>query len=53
MIANRRAPSTPHPGGAHFLYGDGSVHFLQETIDLAIYQALSTKSGSEPVTGGP
>lgn len=29
-----------HPGGANFLYGDGSIHFLAETIDHHTYQLL-------------
>ena len=36
-----------HPTGANFLLGDGSVRFLKETIDPAIYRKLSTKSGAE------
>jgi len=36
-----------HPGGAHFAFGDGSVIFLDENIDLATYRALSTKAGEE------
>ena len=36
-----------HPGGAHFCLADGSVHFLSETIDHTLYQALSTKAGGE------
>lgn len=36
-----------HPGGAHFLYADASVHFLQETIELALYQSLATRAGGE------
>ena len=33
-----------HPGGAQFLFGDGSVHFLPETIDHWNYQYLGGKS---------
>ncbi|QDT98968.1 DUF1559 domain-containing protein [Gimesia aquarii] len=38
-----------HVGGAHFLYGDGSVHFISENVDLGVYQALSTIQGGEVV----
>jgi len=37
-----------HPGGAHFCFADGSVHYVSETIELAVYQGLSTKAGREP-----
>jgi prepilin-type N-terminal cleavage/methylation domain-containing protein/prepilin-type processing-associated H-X9-DG protein len=36
-----------HPGGAHFVMADGSVHFVNESIDGAIYRGLSTRNGSE------
>ncbi len=36
-----------HPGGAEFLLADGSVRFLPETIDLAVYRALGSKDGGE------
>ena len=39
-----------HAGGAHFVFGDGHVSFLEETIDLATYRALSTRAGGEMVT---
>ena len=39
-----------HRQGAQFLLGDCSVHFLKETITLSVYQALSTRSGGEPVS---
>jgi len=38
-----------HPGGVHFLYGDGSVQRINNTIDLAVYQALCTIAGGEAV----
>ncbi len=33
-----------HPGGANFCLGDGSVHFLSETIDHWLYQYLGAKA---------
>ena len=39
-----------HPGGAHFLLLDGSVHFFDETIELRILQALATRAGSEQLS---
>lgn len=37
-----------HPTGAQFLFGDGSVKFLKESIDIRkVYWALSTRNGRE------
>jgi prepilin-type processing-associated H-X9-DG protein len=36
-----------HTGGANFLFGDGSVHFLSSGIDPATYQGLMTIAGGE------
>jgi prepilin-type processing-associated H-X9-DG protein len=36
-----------HPGGANFVMADGSVRFVQETIDFRVYQALSSIQGGE------
>jgi prepilin-type N-terminal cleavage/methylation domain-containing protein len=39
-----------HPGGVHFLCGDGSVQRINSQIDIAAYQALCTRGGGETVT---
>ena len=36
-----------HPGGCNFVMADGSVHFVNETIDRMIYRGLSTRNGGE------
>ena len=41
--------SSYHPGGAHFLYVDGSVHFLSENIDQFLLAALTTRAGTEVI----
>jgi len=41
--------SSRHPSGTHFLLGDGSVRLVPETIDVAVYRALCTRSGGDSV----
>jgi prepilin-type N-terminal cleavage/methylation domain-containing protein/prepilin-type processing-associated H-X9-DG protein len=36
-----------HPGGLQFAYADGSVHFIQESIDMPTYRAMATIQGRE------
>jgi len=40
-----------HPGGGAFVFGDGHVSFLSDTIPLPIYRALSTRAGGEVISG--
>jgi prepilin-type N-terminal cleavage/methylation domain-containing protein len=39
--------SSWHPGGANFSIADGSSHFLSESIDKSVLDALATKRGGE------
>jgi hypothetical protein len=36
-----------HPGGAHVIMGDASVHFLPDAIDMYVYNALGGKADGE------
>jgi prepilin-type processing-associated H-X9-DG protein len=38
-----------HPQGAHGLFADGSVSFLNESIDLALLASLCTRNGRESI----
>ena len=39
-----------HPGGVNSLFGDGSVHFVKNTISGPTWRALGTISGGEVVS---
>ena len=39
-----------HPGGGHFVFADGSVHYLNEDIDFELYNFLGSRAGGEPVS---
>jgi prepilin-type N-terminal cleavage/methylation domain-containing protein len=41
-----------HTGGAQFVLGDGSVHFLSENIDYLTYQRMGSRNDGE-VVGDP
>ncbi|MBA2114682.1 DUF1559 family PulG-like putative transporter [Bremerella alba] len=33
-----------HPGGAQFLFTDGSVHFIPETVQMSVYRAIGSRN---------
>jgi prepilin-type processing-associated H-X9-DG protein len=39
-----------HPGGCNFLFGDGSVRFVKETVNPRVFSYLSTRAGGEVVS---
>ncbi|MDY0168893.1 MAG: DUF1559 domain-containing protein [Thermoguttaceae bacterium] len=42
--------SSDHPGGATFVFGDGSVHFLSDSTDYLTLARLAYIADGEPVT---
>lgn len=46
---NSQSFRSDHPGGLHFAFGDGSVRFIGESIDLQVYRGLATIAGAETV----
>jgi len=48
-IGQEYGPSSFHPGGAQHAFVDGSVHFLSETMEATVYDALTTRGGNEVV----
>ncbi len=61
-IPNGNTPSYPgagadsfwslHPGGCEFLFCDGSVRFLKQTVTPQVFQALASRAGSEVISSG-
>ena len=41
-FTNADAFSSSHYGGAHFVLADGSVRFINETIQAKVYESLAT-----------
>jgi prepilin-type processing-associated H-X9-DG protein len=39
-----------HPGGVNFLFGDGSVKFLKNSINRVTIAALGSRNGGEVIS---
>ncbi len=46
-----RSARSGHPGGVCVLMADGSERFVEDTVDLTIWQAVSTRTGKGGTTG--
>jgi prepilin-type N-terminal cleavage/methylation domain-containing protein len=47
LVFDADATASFHVLGVNFLFGDGSVHPINDSIDPRIYQALCTRNGGE------
>jgi prepilin-type N-terminal cleavage/methylation domain-containing protein/prepilin-type processing-associated H-X9-DG protein len=52
FIVNRAVmpPSSNHPGGINMLFGDGSVKFMKNSINLQTWRALGTRNYGEVIS---
>ena len=41
-----------HTGGANFVFGDGSVHFLRDGMSFPLFQAMCSINGGETINSG-
>ena len=39
-----------HPGGCNFLFADGSVHFIKNSIHPLVYQGMATRAKGEVIS---
>lgn len=53
MLFNNFYFSSFHPDGANFLFADGSVHYIRETISMTVYKEMGTIQGGEPMRYQP
>ena len=44
------AARSRHPGGVQVLFGDGSVKFIKNTINLFTWRAISSTEGGEVIS---
>ena len=49
IVTDADAMSSGHTQGVNFLFGDGSVHQINNSISQTVYDALATRAGNEVV----
>jgi prepilin-type processing-associated H-X9-DG protein len=51
LVFDADATSSYHTSGVNFLFGDGSVQSINNSINGLVYEALLTRAGGEPISG--
>jgi prepilin-type N-terminal cleavage/methylation domain-containing protein len=51
IVTDADAMSSGHTNGVQFLFGNGSVHLINNAIGQPVYDALATRAGGEVVDG--
>jgi len=49
LVTDADALSSYHPQGVHFLFGDGSIHFIGSSISVQVYDSLASRAGGETI----
>jgi prepilin-type processing-associated H-X9-DG protein len=50
-VRNDNEPYSFHSGGGNFLFADGHVQFVRDSVPLLTFAALVTRTGGEVVSG--
>jgi prepilin-type processing-associated H-X9-DG protein len=48
-VGAQAAARSKHTGGVNLALADGSVRFVSDTVDLAVWRAMGTAMGGEAV----
>jgi prepilin-type processing-associated H-X9-DG protein len=51
LVFDADATSSFHTGGVNFLFGDGSVHSINNSIDGLVFEALLTRAANDVANG--
>jgi prepilin-type N-terminal cleavage/methylation domain-containing protein/prepilin-type processing-associated H-X9-DG protein len=50
LLSGAWTAQSRHPGGVNVCFGDGSVHFIKQSIGLPVWWAIGTKAGGEVIS---
>jgi prepilin-type processing-associated H-X9-DG protein len=50
LLSGAWTAQSRHPGGINVCFGDGSVHFIKQSISLPVWWGIGTKAGGEVVS---